>query len=136
MFHDLRALIRGVQDRGFEFREQLLLGVATEKLARAIGEPAGLGPHSPVHTVTPKSEDEAGPNTYSGNYGLAMFPFHTDMANWHVPARYLMLRSLVGAEDVATVVVDARPIIDSIGIQNLTHALGRGDDLTILARLG
>jgi L-asparagine oxygenase len=123
MLHDFSELIRGVQDRGFVFREQLLLGVSTEKLAQAIGEPIRLGAHSPVHTLTPKSQDEAGQNTYSGNYGLGMFPLHTDMANWHAPPRYLMLRCLVGAEDVATVVVDPRPIIDRIGIENLARAL-------------
>jgi L-asparagine oxygenase len=121
--HDFSGLIREVQDRGFVFREQLLRSFSTEKLALAIGEPVNFGALSPVHTLAPKSRDEAEHNTYSGNFGLGVFPLHTDMANWHAPPRYLMLRCLVGADDVATLAVDSRPILDRIGIENLTRAL-------------
>ena len=123
MLDDFSGLIREVRDRGFAFRKRLLLDVSTEKLAQAIGEPIALSANSPVHTLTPKSRDEAGYNTYSGNYGFGVFPLHTDMANWHAPPHYLMLRCLVGVDDVATAVVDPLPIIDKIKIENLARAL-------------
>jgi L-asparagine oxygenase len=45
------------------------------------------------------------------------------MATWHEPPRFLMLRCVVGAPDVATTVIDPWPIIDSIGFENLARAL-------------
>jgi L-asparagine oxygenase len=123
MVQDFSVLIKEVQDKGVAFREQALVGVPTEKLAHAIGEPVSLGAVSPVHALAPKTQDEAGHNTYSGYYGLAMFPLHTDMANWHTPPRYLMLRCLLGAKDVATLVLDPSKSIAEIGVENLARAL-------------
>lgn len=40
------------------------------------------------------------PNTYSGIFGLERFPFHTDLAHWPIPPRYLLLRCIRGYEDV------------------------------------
>lgn len=44
-----------------------------------------------VQTLKPRSVEEKD-NTYSGNYGYGMFPFHTDMAHWVKPPRFFMLR--------------------------------------------
>jgi L-asparagine oxygenase len=120
---DCGALINTVLAKGFAFRERLSPEVSTDQLAQALGEPVGLSANSPVHALTPKSTAEAPSNTYSGNYGLGEFPLHTDMANWHEPPRYLMLRCVVGAPDVATTVVDPRSITETIGIENLARAL-------------
>lgn len=123
MTDDLGGLISAVLAKGFAFREELSAAASTEELAHALGEPIAFSGNSPVHTLTPKSTIEASSNTYSGNYGLGEFPLHTDMANWHEPPRYLMLRCVVGSRDVATTVVDLEPVAKSIGIENLTRAL-------------
>ena len=117
------GLINTGMAKAFAFSKRLSPDLSTEQLAQAFGEPIALSATSPVHALTPKSTDEAPSNTYSGNYGLGEFPLHTDMANWHEPPHYLMLRCVVGAPDVATTVVDPWPIIDSIGIENLARAL-------------
>ena len=58
------------------FREQLLLGVSTEKLAQAIGEPTRLGAHSPVRLYPhPSPKMRPGQNTIAGIMGLVCSPF-------------------------------------------------------------
>lgn len=58
--------------------------------------------------VSPR--ETKGLNTYGGNYGLDALPFHTDLAHWHRPPRYLLLRSIVGARNVQTKVVHRRDL--------------------------
>lgn len=63
------------------------------------------GLHS-VQTLVPHDLTEAPPNTYSGNFGVAEFPLHTDLAHWAVPPRFLALRCVHGSESVATRLLD------------------------------
>lgn len=51
-------------------------------------------------------------NTYSGNFGLEVFPFHTDLAHWYIPPRYIFLRCVNPAEYVATKLIDRQSILD------------------------
>jgi L-asparagine oxygenase len=74
-----------------------------------------------VQTLTPRKD--ADPNTYSGNFGLGDFPFHTDLAHWRRPPRYLLLRCLVGYNDVPTLLVDGHALIDAISRDNLSRAI-------------
>lgn len=123
MSGDAMNVAKVVAEYGFACYAQFSLGSTTEQVARSIGEPIALSNNSPVHFLTPKRKDEATPNTYSGQYGLGEFPLHTDMANWHQPPRYLMLRCVVGAISVATTLFDPRSIISIIGVENLARAL-------------
>jgi hypothetical protein len=65
----------------------------------------------------------ATPNTYSGIYGLDRFPFHTDLAHWRRPPRYLLLRCATGYADVPTLLVDGRTIIDAVTLDILARAI-------------
>ena len=49
-------------------------------------------------------------NTYGGSYGLRELPLHTDLAHWHRPPRYLMLRCIVGSHNVGTRVLHCRDL--------------------------
>lgn len=53
-------------------------------------------------------------NTYGGNFGLGRIPLHTDMANWAVPPRFLMLRCTVGASTVTTPLLHHRELMSGI----------------------
>lgn len=63
-----------------------------------------------VQSLVPHDITEAPPNTYSGNFGIAEFPLHTDLAHWAIPPRYLALRCVHGSESVATKVLDGRAV--------------------------
>jgi L-asparagine oxygenase len=44
-----------------------------------------------IREIRPQAGAEANPNTLSSRYGLGAFPFHTDVAHWEIPARFLVL---------------------------------------------
>lgn len=81
-----------------------------------------LTPISSIHQLKPLSTEQSTPNTYSGNYGLNTFPFHTDLAHHRIPPRFFLLRCLVGFEDVNTYLIDGREIIRHCAF-NLTRAV-------------
>lgn len=67
-----------------------------------------------IQTLTPRLKENESDNTYSGNFGVNEFPFHTDLAHWYVPPRYLFLRSIVPAADVETKLIDSKEICNGI----------------------
>ncbi|MEY8239276.1 MAG: hypothetical protein RPT25_02960 [Cycloclasticus sp.] len=75
-----------------------------------------------VQTLTPRFRENEQENTYSGNYGLNEFPFHTDLAHWYVPPRYLFLRCEFPAVDVATKLIDCQDIMNDEVIDLLARA--------------
>ena len=75
------------------------------------------------HQLRPTEKSASTPNTYSGNYGLDAFPLHTDLAHWRQPPRYLVLRCLIGASKVYTLLLDSKPIIEKGGRPILSRAL-------------
>lgn len=65
-----------------------------------------------VQSLVVHDTSEAPPNTYSGNFGVAEFPLHTDLAHWAIPPRYLALRCVHGLESVATKVLDGWAVMN------------------------
>jgi L-asparagine oxygenase len=76
-----------------------------------------------VQILTPRRVDESPRNIYSGNYGFGEFPLHTDLAHWSVPPRYLALRCIAGAADVATRLLDSGELVSTLGSTTFRHAL-------------
>ena len=64
-------------------------------------------------------------NTYGGNYGMGALPLHTDLAHWHVPPRYLMLRCKVGDPSVETPLVHHREALRGLAPAVIQRALFR-----------
>lgn len=64
-----------------------------------------------VHRLTAVGADSARPNTYSSHFGYASFPFHTDMANWTTPPRYIVLRHCAGDTSVPTLLMNSRDVL-------------------------
>lgn len=75
-----------------------------------------------IQTLTPRLKENELNNTYSGNFGVNEFPFHTDLAHWYIPPRYLFLRSLVPVADVETKLIDSKDICDGIDACVLSRA--------------
>jgi hypothetical protein len=92
-------------------------------VAQSLGDLLRLGDGEPVHQIVIKKVSDASPNTYSGIYGDAEFPFHTDLAHWVHPPRFLLLRCLRGFEEVPTLLIDAFQLVNQAGTGLLTRAL-------------
>lgn len=94
-------------------------------VAEVLGVPVALGSGAAVHPLRPQREGETTPNTYSGLFGHSSFPFHSDMAHWCRPPRYLFLRAVVGYASVPTLLVDGNSIVRNVGARTLRRALVR-----------
>lgn len=60
-----------------------------------------------VESLTVSTTAAKPKNTYGGNYGLGTLPLHTDLAHWHIPPRFFMLRCAVADPQVFTMLPSA-----------------------------
>ena len=90
---------------------------------------------STVQPLMPGHKAESSSNTYTGTFGLAEFPFHTDLAHWAKPPRYIMLRCRKGTPKVTTRVLPCSELNSYWKISDLQRAIVRprqtGPDNTI-----
>ena len=108
---------------GFVFMPEHRSTATGAEVAQSLGDLLRLGSGEPVHQLVIKRVSDASPNTYSGIYGDGEFPFHTDLAHWLNPPRFLLLRCLNGFEEVPTLLIDAFRLVDQIGSGLLSRAL-------------
>lgn len=92
-------------------------------VAAALGEPIAPWDAAIVQRLVPR--EVSTPNTYSGLFGLGRFPFHTDLAHWRLPPRYLMLRCVKGYADVPTLLLDGRAVVDAVTLDILRRSVVR-----------
>ena len=85
--------------------------ISTIQFALTIGSIIDVSPLSLVQTLIPRKKEDSQSNTYSGNYGIKFFPMHTDLAHWYLPPRYLLLRCIVPAHNVATNIINLNDIL-------------------------
>lgn len=115
----------GVRERlvaqGYAVLPRLAVDVGLENVAAYLGEPIAAWNGPIVHELAPSAN--AAPNTYGGIFGLGRFPFHTDLAHWGVPPRYVVLRCVRGYADVPTKLVDGAAIAAEIGLVEMRRAL-------------
>lgn len=106
---------------GYAFLREYRPEMEAFTLASVVGEPLTPWEGRLVQQLIPRVN--GAPNTYSGIYGLKSFPFHTDLAHWRRPPRYLLLRCIKGYHDVPTLLLDGRAIIDAVTLNVLTRAI-------------
>jgi L-asparagine oxygenase len=99
--------------------------LSTMEVAQSIGEVLLLEGISPVQALQPRESNERMINQYSGIYGTHTFPMHTDMAHWHSPPHYFLLRCVVPANNVATNLVHSRDLLETEADLTLKRALFR-----------
>jgi len=87
------------------------------------GEIDALEGLSAVQTLIPYDRIGAPPNTYSGTFGVAEFPLHTDLAHWAVPPRFLALRCVFGSMSIATRLLDGLALTEHFGPELLRTIL-------------
>ena len=78
-----------------------------------------------VQTLIPQHKIESHANRYSGTYGLAEFPLHTDLAHWINPPRYFMLRCQVGSPGVITSLFACSALASRLSTPILRRAIVR-----------
>ena len=116
---------------GFAFIPAMLPERSTIEVARTLGLVADIAQMLPasgvptVQSLRPRFRAEVGDNQYSGNFGFGAFPLHTDLAHWAVPPRYLLLRCVVGTEQVSTCVLHWSDVIRSFGLDSLRKSVFR-----------
>ena len=117
----------------------------TISIARSLGtviDIKTLLPESNIPTVQalrPGYKIESSSNNYTGTYGLAEFPMHTDLAHWAQPPRYFMLRCKKGSPEVTTRVLPCSELNSILEMSTLLHRAlakprraGQGDSLLLL----
>lgn len=88
--------------------------ISTIEIAQKIGKVIESEYFHTVQILTPKRMEQEYKNSYSGNYGLNEFPFHTDMAHWHIPPRYLLLKCVNPAKNTYTTLMNLDEILQEI----------------------
>ena len=115
------AITRELSRRGYVFLRYHQPGLHTVAVSLNLGQPVTPWEGGLVQTLIPHAK--ATPNTYSGIYGLNRFPFHTDLAHWRTPPRYLLLRCVTGYADVPTLLIDGRALISAVTLDILARAI-------------
>ncbi|AYC34992.1 hypothetical protein D3880_00620 [Pseudomonas cavernae] len=118
MSHTFKDL---VARHGYAFVREHCPGTDTIAVANSIGQSVEPWKGGAVQDLVPRSSST--PNTYSGIYGLSHFPFHTDLAHWRFPPRYLLLRCVNGYADIPTLLLDGEAIIEAVTLDILTRAI-------------
>ena len=108
---------------GYAFLPRHRPGADTAEIAADLGEPMALWDSAIVQHLVPRATST--PNTYSGIFGLGSFPFHTDLAHWRCPPRYLLLRCIKGFADVPTLLIDGRTVADAVSLDVMRRAVVR-----------
>lgn len=109
--------------KGYCFIEAFRPGEQSITVAAEFGRTVTPWEGRPVQQLIPKATDT--PNSYSGMYGLGRFPFHTDLAHWQEPPRYLMLRCVKGYVEVPTLLADGRDLVQEVSRDLLVRAVVR-----------
>ncbi|MBY5340423.1 hypothetical protein E0H35_30490 [Rhizobium leguminosarum bv. viciae] len=91
------------------------------EIAKHFGKPLDPWEDGFVQTLVPRTE--AAPNSYSGIYGLRHFPFHSDLAHWPTPPRYILLRCVTGYADIPTLLIDGHDLIHAVTLDILARAI-------------
>ena len=120
---DVQSVTADLDAHGYVLLPEHLPGEMPEQVAAGFGEMITPWEGGLVQRLVPRAGST--PNTYSGNFGLGPFPFHTDLAQWRVPPRYLMLRCVKGYRDVPTLLLDGRVLLQRLGTETLRRAVVR-----------
>ena len=121
----IRGIAQVVASEGFVLLPKYRLELDTRAAIEEIGVVSIIDGISDIQQLRPHSMEAMPPNTYSGNYGLGAFPLHTDLAHWHFPPRYLVLRCLNGAANTPTQLFDGNRVVDILGWRELTRAIAQ-----------
>jgi len=121
----VHTMARSIRDEIFDHGYCFIADFEPKKdsptVASELGDPVTPWAGRLVQQLIPKQIDT--PNTYSGIYGMRQFPFHTDLAHWKQPPRYLMLRCIRGYPQVPTLLIDGKEVVKAVSQDVLSRAV-------------
>lgn len=118
-----------IRDQGYIFISNWYPEKDTEYIANMAGtylRISGLSKHSnipDIQSLKPRNKSADLRNQYSGYFGLECFPFHTDLAHWHYPPRYILLRCVKGTSSVATTMISTSALFSKLGLDIFKKAV-------------
>lgn len=71
-----------------------------------------------IQYLTPKMTGQWIKNSFSYNYGLNKFPYHTDTAFWEKPTKFILMTSKKKSS-CETLLIDTKALFDSLQIKEL-----------------
>ena len=77
-------------------------------LSRSLGTIVHQPSRPEISTLKPLEKNSAQANTTSALYGLGKFPFHTDLAHWPLPPRYVVMGNGNTLSNIPTLLLDTR----------------------------
>ena len=119
----LTGIAQDVEEAGYTVLPRYRVGAPAEAVFSDFGVLTSVRVDRLIQYLTPKSQNEAGATSYSGMYGLARFPLHTDLAHFRKPPRYLALRCVMGFKEVSTILLDGEALVQEVGHSLLSRAL-------------
>ena len=119
----MSSIRRQLQTAGYVDLGVTALAESTLQVAETIAMAIGATVVAPIEQlkVTPLGVKPL--NTYGGNYGSGELPLHSDLAQWHRPPRYLLLRCVTGSPHVSTRLLDRRDLERVIPADLMRRAL-------------
>lgn len=120
-------IISEVDFFGFSFIKEINSITSTLDFAQSIGTIYNIENDflniKNIQELTPKNESESSSSRYSGVYGMSAFPFHTDLAHFIHPPRYIILRCIKGHPEVHTELLHTSYFENKLGKKNLNFSL-------------
>ncbi|WP_445010119.1 hypothetical protein [Vreelandella stevensii] len=121
----MSTLSKKLADNGYVTFDGHSFGDSSKEIATNIGTVINVPGAQIVQELRPDNKVSLEASSYSGNYGLEEFPFHSDMAHWFRPPRFLLLCCRTPALSVETRVVKSERIFEGEDIHDLRRALFR-----------
>lgn len=121
----MNTLFKKLAEDGYVTFDGQPFGASSKEIASNIGTIINVPGAKTVQELRPVNKDSMETSSYSGNYGVEEFPFHSDMAHWFRPPRYLFLCCRVPALSVETRIVKSERIFEGEDVHDLRRALFR-----------
>jgi len=121
----LKLNLNNLNSNGFIQFKGDPLEIDTLSIAMELGEIAHVPGTLVVQNLVPSESKEKEASSYSGNFGMGEFPFHTDLAHWYKPPRFLLLRCIVPSSEVFTSVLQSEPLFSKENKNDLRRSLFR-----------
>lgn len=112
-----------IGDYGFAYLPAFNRSLTTIQIAMELGEPIEISGIPVVQRIIPREKDKAPKNIYSGTYGLREFPLHSDLAHWHIPPHYMILRCIVPSSSVFICLMDFPRYLEEVPESIIQRAL-------------